>query len=119
MAKVACPKCRGAGHIDAFSRIDNGRCFACRGRCEIFVSVSDFIKNCSDVDTLRKVSWMFFVSDEAIANLPFEKLEKIREFAHSSMIGKYDFIYGLYLSRFKDAFQAKQDEMFEKIPKPF
>jgi hypothetical protein len=119
MAIATCPKCLGKGRVDAFNHISGGTCFRCHGRGEIVVPVSDFVKEVKNHDVYVKVRWLIKASDKTITSIPFEKLEDIRKWCRSETAARFDFVFGLWLKRFEGVYQAKQQEKFESMVKPF
>lgn len=118
MTMTTCPKCQGNRTIEAFSGIEGGVCFRCNGSGEVSVRLSEIYQH-KDRDLIDKVYWMVVCSDETVLSLSFEKLEAIRKFSHQFIGGKYDWVYGVYQSRFADAHRIAEFAIVESIAKPF
>jgi len=121
MNTTTCPKCSGAGSIDAFSRLEDGKCFRCGGSGRVPVAFSSALNSISDRDVIAKVYWMITVGSDVIEALPLEKLDLIQDFAseHDMKFGECDFVFGLWLEKFAPAREAKVKAMYDAMPKPF
>jgi hypothetical protein len=113
---VECPKCHGAGRIEAFYHVLSGVCFCCKGQKTIVVDI-EANKASLSADTRRKAEWIMSSTEDSYIGLSYERLLAIREFAHGGwgLREAYPELRSHYFAVGEWAFQAAQEEMLANL----
>lgn len=92
--KVACPKCRGTGHIAEWKHKADGKCFRCAGSGMIGANESQY-----------KMKWLAEATEEMLQTMPLAKMEKALEFAKTfsqfepSLVNRTKYLETVYSER--------------------
>lgn len=70
---------------------------------------------------MAKVYWLLVVGEKTIVGLPMEKMDIIKAFCEQPEMrcGRYDFVYGTWLSKFSGVYAAMTEAVYAAMPKPF
>ena len=107
MIAVECPKCAGAGHIDAFRGIANGVCFRCAGNKTVMVRKGAIKPIPPMTDYTRKMIETIQTAD--LSGLTYGQLMTLRDFAHWPC-PHCPTILADWRGRGEEFFQAAQEE---------
>lgn len=110
---VTCPKCDGNKRIEAFSAIEGGICFCCKGAGKIDAGKVPAELSISQ-DTVKKAEWMLKAGPDKYASMSLSRLEAARSFAHSYVPG-YPGIYDAWMANGEEAYQKLAKVAWEKV----
>lgn len=110
MTKATCSRCDGRGVV-SWSRVANGVCFLCKGTGQV-TGLPAVDKGKVDPEVRKKCDWILNAQRDKYKNLSFEKLEKIRDFAHRYTMAAA--AYDAYGDTVLDAWFAFGEEFFQK-----
>jgi hypothetical protein len=113
---VECPKCHGAGRIEAFYHVLSGVCFCCKGQKTIVLDIEAAKSSLSESCRI-KAKWVMRSTEASYANLSFAKLSAIRDFVHGgwALREAYPELRSHYFAVGEWAFQAAQEEMLANL----
>lgn len=84
---TTCPKCDGNKTINAFNHYANGICFRCNGAGVVKLPLKELKAREVAKQTLAtKRSWLLKATDRTLANLKWEQIYEVHQFAVNCVV---------------------------------